>query len=135
MFTCPFLDRTDVRLIDIELMTFPWFVPMLGNTFSGVIFPGKTSVYRADSTGFLIKDFLDANINRFHIFVYESLKEEVGHPSMLLCVWVVCLNSNSNTLPRIQVGKRTTNYGSTALLWPLNQGICRFNRKPGSILR
>lgn len=56
------------------------YLPMLGHTFPGVKFPGKVPVYRMGPSFFAMRDFFDANIDRFPIFVYENLNEEVPAP-------------------------------------------------------
>lgn len=33
--------REDVRIIDLEMLTFDWYVPMLGHHARGVKFPGE----------------------------------------------------------------------------------------------
>ena len=32
--------RPDVKIIDLEMLTFDWYVPMMASRFPGVVFPG-----------------------------------------------------------------------------------------------
>ena len=68
--------RPDVRVIDLEMMTFEWYLPMLEHSFPGVVFPGKTKVYRHGKDFFDMKRFFDANIDKFDIHVYENLNPD-----------------------------------------------------------
>lgn len=68
--------RPDVRVIDLEMMTFEWYLPMLEHSFPGVVFPAKTKVYRHGKDYFDMKKFFDANIDKFDIHVYENLNPD-----------------------------------------------------------
>ncbi|XP_060557049.1 protein O-mannosyl-transferase TMEM260-like isoform X2 [Ruditapes philippinarum] len=62
-------DRPDVTVLDQELMTYPWYVPMLRHTYPNVTFPGhhmeaQTGILDNGQQVFNFKTFLDANINR-----------------------------------------------------------------------
>lgn len=56
--------RTDVRVIDLEMMTMDWYLPMTGWTFPGVVFPSKIQRYSFGPEFFDMKKFFDANIVR-----------------------------------------------------------------------
>eukprot|EP00054_Salpingoeca_dolichothecata_P029263 m.229359 g.229359 ORF g.229359 m.229359 type:complete len:477 (+) comp26440_c0_seq1:751-2181(+) len=68
--------RPDVRLIDLEMMTFEWYLAMLEDSFPGVVFPATTKVYRLGAEFFSMRTFLDANIDRFDIFVFDGMNPE-----------------------------------------------------------
>eukprot|EP00040_Diaphanoeca_grandis_P019148 m.100896 g.100896 ORF g.100896 m.100896 type:complete len:653 (+) comp27284_c0_seq1:96-2054(+) len=68
--------RPDIKLIDLEMMTYEWYLPMLAKSFPGVVFPGSMQVYRHHPDAFNMKQFFDANIDKFDIFVYENLNAE-----------------------------------------------------------
>lgn len=68
--------RPDVRLIDLEMMTYEWYLPMLAKNFPGVTFPAEVPVYRHGAKFFNMKTFFDANIDKFDIFVYENLNPD-----------------------------------------------------------
>lgn len=93
--------RPDIRLIDLEMMTFDWcvlplggrvealtfsslpglsvvvrYLPMLEKTFPGVVFPAEVKTYRFGAEYFDMKKFFDHNIDKFDIFVFEKLNPE-----------------------------------------------------------
>ncbi|XP_053373976.1 transmembrane protein 260-like [Mercenaria mercenaria] len=62
-------NRPDVTVLDQELMTYPWYVPMLRHTYPSVTFPGhhmeaQTGLLDTGQRVFNFKTFLDANIKR-----------------------------------------------------------------------
>eukprot|EP00041_Stephanoeca_diplocostata_P028814 m.833253 g.833253 ORF g.833253 m.833253 type:complete len:339 (+) comp23442_c0_seq5:451-1467(+) len=66
--------RPDVRLIDLEMMTMDWYLPMVAWSFPDVVFPGEPKVYRFGAID--MKKFFDANIDKFDIFVFENLNPD-----------------------------------------------------------
>eukprot|EP00039_Didymoeca_costata_P011170 m.155089 g.155089 ORF g.155089 m.155089 type:complete len:707 (-) comp15087_c0_seq2:60-2180(-) len=68
--------RPDVKVIDLEMMTFEWYLKMLEKFYPGVTFPAKVKVYRHGSDFFDMRKFFDANIDKFNIYVYENLNPE-----------------------------------------------------------
>ncbi|EGD78311.1 hypothetical protein PTSG_09378 [Salpingoeca rosetta] len=68
--------RRDLRILDLEMMTYPWYVPMLGDKFEGVVFPGEKKVYQLGPEYYNMLSFLDSNYDRFPIFVFEGMNEE-----------------------------------------------------------
>jgi hypothetical protein len=56
--------RPDVRVIDLEMMTTPWYLPMTSWAFPGVVFPGQIKRYSFGAEHFDMKMFFDANIVR-----------------------------------------------------------------------
>eukprot|EP00049_Salpingoeca_infusionum_P014467 m.270759 g.270759 ORF g.270759 m.270759 type:complete len:185 (+) comp15682_c0_seq20:66-620(+) len=66
--------RSDLRIIDLEMMTFDWYVPMLKDKFPGVKFPGDR--YSLEQGGFAMKQFFDENYDNFPIFVFQHVNPQ-----------------------------------------------------------
>ena len=58
--------RPDIKIIDLNRVSYPWYQRILSSNFPEVILP-KSGVY--EQAGYNIKELLDANISRFPIFV------------------------------------------------------------------
>jgi len=66
--------RTDLNLVSVQLMTWPWFVPIQRQNYPGVTFPGHR-YHPYVKGGFSLKQFLDENYERNPIFLCGPFKE------------------------------------------------------------
>lgn len=67
-------ERTDLRLLSLQLMTWDWWKDMQGTHHKGVKLPG-TKFHPHEKGGFSFKTFLDKNYKRFPIFLCGPFKE------------------------------------------------------------
>jgi hypothetical protein len=112
--------RLDVRVVDQELLGFPWDRARLATLYPEVAIPGT----RLGPGGFSVKDLFDANIRRFPIVVCGGLKAGDGSASATYDMWPmgVCervrlrnepldvdswLGESAEALPRIEVPRRS----------------------------
>ncbi|XP_059210076.1 transmembrane protein 260 [Centropristis striata] len=72
--------RPDVRLVDQEMMTYPWYVAKLAEHQPGVHFPGRwwDPVHPEEKDTFSLEQFLSHNMQR-HVFACIGLPD--GDPS------------------------------------------------------
>jgi hypothetical protein len=66
--------RTDVFVMDQNLMSTDWFMPNHAKHFFGVSFPA-TKYWPSDPMAYDMKEFLDSNFGRFRIFVFPHFKD------------------------------------------------------------
>ena len=79
--------RTDVAVIDQNLLTAVWFTRMQGHHFTDVDFPhrdGRLSISKRRPSNFNCAQLLDANIARRPIYVANSLKDNTWRASYQL---------------------------------------------------
>lgn len=65
--------RPDLRLVSLQLMTWDWFVEMQAHNYPGVKFPGF-KYHPREPGAFSLLQFLDANIDKFEIFLCGPFK-------------------------------------------------------------
>ncbi|XP_067936270.1 protein O-mannosyl-transferase TMEM260-like [Watersipora subatra] len=73
--------RTDVTLVEQELMSYEWFIPKLAHLYPSVTFPGNRWYKQAGRTVdglviFTMLNFLDANIDKRPVFVCIGMQEK-----------------------------------------------------------
>lgn len=56
--------RPELRVIDEQLLTYPWYVARLRRAFPDVVFPEGTRWHPTEGGAFRLQQFLDANANR-----------------------------------------------------------------------
>ncbi len=84
--------RTDVVILDQELLTKPWYVARAAREHPDVAFPG--AVYDpADPHGFVMRGFLDANLAAHPIAVYPEWKDGDASVAGAYELWPVGLAS------------------------------------------
>jgi hypothetical protein len=114
------LQRPDVRVVDQELLGYPWYPARLAALYPDVIIPG----IRLGPGGFSVKDLFDANIRRFPIMVCGGLKAGDTSASATYDLWPlgVCervhtrsepfdtdnwLSESEKALPRIELPRQS----------------------------